>query len=365
MSDNILMNNRSEIKRELARLISSKPSFFYKDGQTPIPLRFAEKMVERIEETTDIHSSKRIVVFYSIELAIQMRKWGYNNITLVLDTVSDPLQRCIDDGLISAKIKIVSYEELKSMRFVKSNTVVLGNPPFSNTGDKKQGRGRTKNLYPEFYKWAVDHADTTAMIMPQTNGKNMKEHNDLIREADDIVPIDPKLFPSINMSMWTVYSGTNQKNKFEFEWKGSLKQKNDIFFKGKLNVGSQKHMLQREERKQGDVTIFWKVIKSGVSIRYHSRKEIKKSWLLPSSGYCVLMPQSIQKYGWSETEIVKMDGNQVAGNGMSIAHFGTKEEAKAFVEWMQTDSFIDQAHKVVGGMGCMTMGALRTIEIPQ
>lgn len=242
--------------------------------------------------------------------------------------------------------------------------LVIGNPPFSDTGDKQQGRGRTKNLYPEFYKWAVDHADTVAMIMPQTNSKIMKDHNDLIREADDIVVIDPNVFEGVNISMWTVYSGTGQKNKFKFEWKGSFEEKNDIFFKGKLNVGTQKHMLQREKKRRGDATIFWKVTKSGVTVRYHSRKEIKKSWLLPSSGYCVLMPQSIQKYGWSETEIVKMDGNQVAGNGMSIAHFKTKKAAKEFVEWMKTDSFIDQALKVVGGMGCMTMGALRTIEIP-
>jgi hypothetical protein len=242
-------------------------------------------------------------------------------------------------------------------------TVTLGNPPFSDTGEKKQGRGRTKNLYPEFYRWAIEHSDVVAMIMPMTHNKIMTSHNSLLREANDIVPVDNTVFKGVNMDMWTVYAGTGRKKKFQFNWKDLMEEKNDVFFKGKLNVGTQNYMLGREKQKRGDATIFWKVTKQGVTVRYHPKKEIPDSWFLPATGYCVLMPQQIQKYGWSETVIVKMDGNQVGGNGMSIAHFETKKEAKAFVEYMKTDSFVDQAHKVVGGQGCMTMGALRMIDL--
>ncbi len=367
MSDNILMNKRTEMKRELARFISSKPSLFYKDGQTPIPLRFAEKMVERIEETTDIHSSKRIVVFYSIELAIQMRQWGYNNITLVLDTVSDRLQRCIDYGLISAKIKIVSYKDLESMRFVKSNTVVLGNPPFSKI-TKSGYQGRTTELYPEFYKWAVENADSVAMIMPRTDQRSADtKHNRLISNtATDIIDTTEG-FRSILLKTWCVIADSKSDKKASIDWvidgKGA---KNDLnLAKGKLNVTGDKICLERDKGRKDDITIYHKVSeKFGLVVKYCSPELVPVKKRFPTSGYALLMPQMINSNrGWTKTAIVKCTGREAAMNGMTIAFFETKKQAVAVEKYMKTQEFIDNASRLAGGLGGMTLQAMKNVPI--
>lgn len=245
----------------------------------------------------------------------------------------------------------------KGMKF----DVTIGNPPFSLV-NKKGGRGRGKDLYPDFYRNAITNSDVVAMIMPNTQQTVNKKHNDFLREtANRIVPCK---FDGINLATWYVISDGSD-SKPDVEWIHNGQDQNNVnFAKGKLNVSSDVDCLKRDKKRKGDITVYHKVTgTTGLVIKYCSPKMVPKRKRFPESGYALLMPQAINDKGWSKTAIVKCTGNEAAMNGVNIAFFDTKKEAMKLRDYMKTEEYIENACKVRGGLGNMTLSAMKRVPI--
>jgi hypothetical protein len=223
--------------------------------------------------------------------------------------------------------------------------VVVGNPPFSKVGDGKQAGKRGQELYAQFYAWAIENSSMVAMVMPTTEKKVQKNHNQLLRSTANVIKhIDPDVFPGIVMPMWYVISvKDNPVKQTNIVWTLDGTVGNNIpWVKGSVNMTAHKnlvgdHLGHAKPQKKSDILIYHKVnVTHGLVSLYCDSKYVSQSALFPASGYAVLMPQTFNDTGWSQTEIVKCNGQQAAFNGMNIVFVKTKSQAEKLIEFMTT-----------------------------
>ena len=238
--------------------------------------------------------------------------------------------------------------------------VVVGNPPYSLAGNKTGKKGRSKNLYPDFYKKAVELSDNVSMIVPDTHRQHIS-FNEFIREnTNKIVPVDESAF-DVNIAIWCLIKDNSDTTVDNIIWADlyEIPDQKVKWAKGKVNVTTESELLNDTG---SAYTVFHKVNLKGL----HQSKtdiEFSKIKLFPVDGYVVIMPQQMQNHGWSNTAIVKCDGTQTATNGVNLAFVTTKEEAEYLVEYMKKETFIEQALTHCGGMRNMTLGALQKINM--
>lgn len=238
--------------------------------------------------------------------------------------------------------------------------VVVSNPPFSLAGGKTGKKGRAKNLYPAFYEKAIQLGAFVAMIVPNTSRQNVS-FNSFIREhTNKIMLIDDSVF-NVNISTWCLFKDGSDSVINNVQWADlqEFPEQKVIWAKGKINVTTEKHLLQDAP---GAFTVFHKVNAKGLH-ETTTNITIADAKLFPSSGYAVIMPQQIQKYGWTNIAIVECNGKQAATNGVNIAFVKTREEAEYLVEYMKSSKFISQALANCGGMNNMTLTAMKKIEM--
>jgi hypothetical protein len=238
--------------------------------------------------------------------------------------------------------------------------VIVGNPPFSLAGNKRGKKGNAKKLYPAFYEKAVGMADSVAMITPNTQRMLMSFNKFIRANTNKIIPIDDSTFP-INISTWCLIKDSSDTNVDYIEWADlyEMPDQKVRWAKGKISVTNDSNLL---EDRGGPYTIFHKINLKGL----HQSKtdiEFSKSKLFPENGYAVIMPQQMQNRGWSATEIVKCDGAQAATHGVSLAFVDTRDEAEHLVEYMKGKRFVEQALSHRGGFGCMSLTALKKINM--
>jgi len=318
-----------------------------------------DALTKEIISKLKLKKDSTILVMFSYEMLATLHGMGYTNVYLMFDNPRESIKNIVK----YFGYKIVTDEELYGMRRMKFN-VGLGNPPFS-VPNKKTGRGGTRSLYPDFYARAVDCCESVAMIMPSTHNRVAKEHNDKLREtANQIHHIDPKLFPTVARDMWYVISdGSNSKPDVDWLFDGENNNTLELA-KGKLHVTADKALLTRDTKNENDVTVYHKVTgKTGLVTKYCEQHKVGLGKRFPNTGYAVLMPQQLTKKGWPATFIVKCDGNQAAMNGMNIAFLENKKEAQRLDAYMKTPDFINSALKYVGGMGNMTLAAMKRVNM--
>lgn len=263
--------------------------------------------------------------------------------------------------------EVVDWNDVVDMKF----DLVIGNPPFSKVGEDKMSGKRGQELYIKFYRWAVDNATTVAMVMPTTDKKVQQTHNDLLRAtANKIEYIDPACFPGITMPMWYVISDKNQACNANIDWQLNAPPGNDIpWVKGAVNMTTHKHANQgslgtTEPKSKSDILIYHKVnVTHGLVKVYCSDSVVSKSALFPNTGYAVLMPQTFNEDGWSQTAVVKCNGRQAAFNGMNIVFVKTKNQADRLIQTMKSQQFIDGANQVKQGFNNMNLSCLRIIKL--
>ena len=238
--------------------------------------------------------------------------------------------------------------------------VEVGNPPFSEAKNKSGKKGRAKNLYPEFYKQAVARSEHVYMIVPKTNRQHNNPFNEFIRENTNKVKfIANDVFP-INMDVWCLIKDGSDTNVDDIEWADlvELPEQKVKWAKGKINVTTESDMMID---KPGEYVVYHKINNTGlIQTTTDMLPELK---LFPESGYAVIMPQQIQKSGWTDTAIVKCNAKEGATNGVNLAFVSTKEEAEYLVEYMKKEKFITQALANCGGMNNMTLGAIQRIDM--
>lgn len=247
-------------------------------------------------------------------------------------------------------------EEKIDMKF----SAVVGNPPYSLAGNKTSKKGRAKNLYPDFYKKAVEIADTVAMIVPDTHRQHIPFNNFIRKNTNKILPIDDSVF-DVNISTWCLIKDNSGTNVDHIEWADlhEIPEQKVKWAKGKINVTTENNLLVD---KPGPFTVFHKINGTGL-IQTTTDVEMSKLKFFPSKGYAVIMPQQIQNSGWTATAIVECNGKQAATNGVNIAFVDTLEEAEYLVEYMKQPRFVEQALAHCGGMRNMTLGAMQKINM--
>ena len=230
--------------------------------------------------------------------------------------------------------------------------VVVGNPPFSKANEGKTANKKPVALYPKFYKWAVENADVVAMIIPSSDRKLGKGHNNLIRKTANIIShIDPKLFNGIVIPMWYLISDKNDPNKANIDWvlNGSVGN-NIAWTKGKTIMPIYKnktgHHGTPAPASPDDITIYHKLSeRSGLVVKYSDPKFIPEPARFPQSGYAVLLPQTITDHGWSMVEVVACNGRQTAFHGMTVVFVSSLEEADNLINLMKTPSLLKEQIK--------------------
>ena len=247
--------------------------------------------------------------------------------------------------------------------------VTVGNPPFSSHAEGKTAGKRGKELYVDFYKLALEISEVVAMIMPTTDKKVQRVHNKRLSETANVIEyIDPSVFSDINMPVWYVISDKS-KRKPDVDFSLLSEVRNDIeWMKGKVNMTQYKERAgdfgKEEWSKEFPVKIYHKLNgKDGLLIRYGKASHFRPSMYFPTSGYAVLMPQTITDDGWIDVKIVKCTGKEVAFSGMNIVFTRTIEHAHELVDIMNTDNFKQQANKVKQGFNGMHVGCLRAIKL--
>lgn len=246
------------------------------------------------------------------------------------------------------------FELDDSMKF----DVVLGNPPYSLAGNKTGKKGRTKNLYPDFYKKAVELADRVYMIVPNTHRQHISFNQFIRNHTNKILPIDDSVF-DVNISVWCLIKDTSDTNVNNIKWADlhDLPEQKVKWAKGKVNVTTESELLVNCP---GPYTVFHKINGKGLH-QTTTDARISPLKLFPDSGYAVIMPQQIQNQGWTDTAIIKCNGMQAATNGVNLAFVETQDEAKYLVEYMKREDFFEQALRHCGGMRNMTLGAMQRI----
>ena len=245
--------------------------------------------------------------------------------------------------------------------------VIIGNPPFSLRAEGKMAGKGSRPIYQDFYKLALGWSELVAMIMPTTDRKVQKGHNERLSVTANIIEyIDPTVFRGINMPMWYVISDKSE-NAFDIDFPLCSPPKNDIeWTKGRVSMSPYKAISgdfgKEEQSEDFPVKIYHKLNSKGMVLKYGKWSHFRKSEFFPSNGYAVLMPQTITDDGWSTVEIVECTGKEVAFNGMNIVFTKTKKDAQDLVSIMETDNFKQQANKVKQGfnnMGCANLRAIR------
>lgn len=263
----------------------------------------------------------------------------------------------INEGALNLTyLTIEEYLNLKNIKF----TAVVGNPPYSLAGNKTGKKGRAKNLYPDFYEKACELADHVSMIVPNTSRQHIA-FNSFIREnTNKILPIDDSAF-GVNISTWCLIKDNSGTNVDHIDWADlqEIPKQKVRWAKGKVNVTTEKELLVD---KPGPYVMYHKINTGGL-ISTTTDLPVSKLKLFPESGYVVIMPQQIQLSGWSNTIIVKCNGNQAATNGVNLAFMDSLEEAEYLVKYMKTPEFVQQALSFCGGMRNMTLGALQKINM--
>lgn len=270
--------------------------------------------------------------------------------------------------LVNLGFEVINWDDVGDMKF----DMIVGNPPFSKAGEGKTSGKRSEELYIQFYKWAVTRADIVAMVLPTTDKKLQKNHNDLLRQtANTITYIDDSVFPGVTMPMWYVISNknnTSRPNNISWVLDGSVG--NDIpWFKGPINMTTHKnivgdHLGYASPQKPSDILIYHKVNAThGLVSLYCDKQYINEGALFPKTGYAVLMPQTFNDDGWSKVEIVKCNGKQTAFNGMNIVFVSKKDHGQRLIELMKTPEFIKEANKVKQGFNNMNLSCLRAIKL--
>jgi len=327
------------------------------------------ELVDEIIENSRLVREAKILVLYNIEFAVSILE-DYEDIYpqdiyLLHDGDDTVIALCSKLGITPITMKELQITMEDDMKF----DLVIGNPPFSSHKEGKQAGKRGKELYIEFYKLALEISETVTMIMPTTDKKVQKKHNErLIETAKVIEYIKDDMFKGISMPMWYVISD-NSRRKPKVEFSILNKVGNEIDWqKGKVNMTSYKKLTgdhgKERPSKRNSVTIYHKLnSKSGLIKKYGQKKHFKKHEFFPNKGYAVLMPQTITDDGWSVTEIVKCTGNEVAFNGVNLVFTKTKKEAKELVDLMKKSTFKAQANEVKQGFNNMNISCLRAINL--
>lgn len=149
--------NVTEINRAIVEL--------YADGRLVNDSQYVQQgLVDQIQDRLLVSTDSKILVYYSIEWAVNLKFRGYSDVTLITDTVNPSLQK-ISTGL---GIKYIITDMLTpSTKF----SAVVGNPPYQN--------GSNSDFYKQFISRAKQLSDTVAFIVPATNFKDLKEFNNL------------------------------------------------------------------------------------------------------------------------------------------------------------------------------------------
>ena len=306
----------------------------------------------------------KILVMFDYAMAVDLKEAGFNNVYFTTDC--PVIIRKTKEGLeAKTGIKVLTLKEIKNMKF----DVTVGNPPFSSHAEGKTAGKGGKQIYQDFYKLALEISEVVAMVMPTTDKKLQKVHNErLIKTANVIEYIDPALFSGITMPMWYVISDLSG-SKPNIDFALSSVPRNDIeWTNGKVHMTWYKGVAgdhgKDNQSKNFPVKIYHKLNgKDGLIMKYGKKSYFKDSQFFPTSGYAVLMPQTITDDGWTTVEIVKCTGKEVAFHGMNIVFTKTKKDAIELVDIMKTDNFKQQANKVKQGFNSMTMACLKSIKL--
>jgi len=251
----------------------------------------------------------------------------------------------------------------------KKFDIVVGNPPFSKQNEGKTAGKRSVELYKKFFNMALEMASLTAMIIPSSDTKVQKTHNELIRNNANVIKhIDPSVFPGICMPMWyVIVDKKNTNRESSINWSLSSTGNNIPWVKGAVNMTHYKELTgghgYPSPKKEDDVLIYHKVNgRHGLVKVYGPKESISKRQLFPSSGYAVLMPQTFTDEGWSRVEIVKCTGNETAFNGVNIVFVKTRKQANDLILMMKTEEFITGANSVKQGFNNMNLTCLKSIR---
>lgn len=343
-----------------ATLLDSFNNGEFMDNKVFTPVELIKEIVDQIDV-----SNGTILVISNIEFALELvytYKVDPSRITL--------LANCVTKEDYAGALGINHYynlEEVEDMNF----DIIVGNPPFSAPDPNKTAGKFAGFLYQEFFAKSLELSNgVVAMVLPTTDRKLAKGHNELLREyANKIEYIDSSIFSGITMPMWYVICDNNSTETPDtIDWSITGDSMNTIpWTKGKVSLTGFKYIAgdhgSTVKNSDNDITIYHKVnITNGLVIKYADPIHVQKNQLFPNTGYAVLMPQTFNDDGWSLVEIVECNGRQAAFNGMNIVFTDTKEQAENLVEYMKTEEFINEGNKVKQGFNNMTRVCLRSIK---
>ena len=253
---------------------------------------------------------------------------------------------------------------------MKTFDVIIGNPPFSSRGSNKTRGKRAKELYTRFFEWSVRNAPTVAMVLPTTDRKVQQKHNNLLKTKANIIKHinhNYVMEMSVDIPMWyVVVDGSDSRPEIEFRVSGAPRNKIP-WTKGKVNMTHYKKQVGHHGREtrspENTVTIYHKINRKGLVVKYGNPRDFRTQEYFPSTGFAVLMPQTITDRGWSNVQIVECNNSQVAFNGMNIVFTETRVQAERLIALMETADFQRQANRVKQGFNNMTISCLRAIQI--
>lgn len=307
---------------------------------------------------------KKVHFFANRHIELQTQTINKGDNTIILENVLSQdlwsfwfINNNIDES--SLNITYITPEEYMNLKEVKFDAVV-GNPPYSLAGNKSGKKGRAKNLYPDFYKKAVELSDNVSMIVPDTHRQHISFNEFIRKNTNKIIPVDESAF-DVNITTWCLIKDGSGTTVDDIEWADlhEIPEQKVKWAKGKINVTTESNLL---EDTGSTYTVFHKINLKGL---HQSKTDtgFSKLKLFPTDGYVVIMPQQMQNSGWSDTAIIKCDGTQAATNGVNLAFVTTKEEAEYLVDYMKKEDFIKQALTHCGGMRNMTLGAIQKINM--
>lgn len=167
---------------------------------TPQPL--VEDILNQIPDI----NNKTILVLFNVEFVISLvYNKGINtkNITFYSDNFN--------------KIKFVNRMGVVNVITELDTTmkfdVVVGNPPFSDAGQKKNNVGNTKSLYDKFYKKSVEISRSVYMIMPDTTKQQRTTHNNYLKNtAYSMFKIESDVMDVTTKMVYVCYDEAKQAN---------------------------------------------------------------------------------------------------------------------------------------------------------